>query len=85
MCVSSENANNFLGTFCEVEDVRLKVKWYDCYAQKKIGGLSFTNLNEALLGFLRKWNLYVFELGDLSFKILKWYRLNRCMFLRHKC
>ncbi len=58
--------------------MRLRVKSDDCCAQKKIGGLSFTNLNEALLCLLRKWNLYVFELGDFSFKFLIWYRLSRC-------
>ncbi len=65
--------------------MRLKAKWDDCCAQKKIGGLNFTNLNETLLGLLCKWNLYVFELGDFSFKLLIWYKLNKYMFLRHKC
>ncbi len=65
--------------------MRLSVKWDDCCAQKKIGGLNLINLNEVLLGLLCKWNLYVFELGDFSFKFLIWYRLSRCMFLKHIC
>jgi hypothetical protein len=86
MCVSRaskgdlKNANHFLGTFCEVEDVRLKVKWDYCCAHKKISGLNLTNLNETLLGLLCEWNLYVFELGDFSFKFLICHKLNRCIF-----
>ncbi len=65
--------------------MKLSVKWDYCCAQKKISGLRFTNLNEVLLGLLCKWNLYVFELGDFSFKFLIWYRLSRCIFLKHIC
>ena len=80
---SNKILNKIRGMICNylwsrnMQLIRTRISWRECYLKKKYGGLGLVDLEAAKTSFLCKWIVKTMELVEINLQLVFKYRLVR--------